>query len=134
RIDQHGGGRRLRTGTKRFGKCADQLAQCRFHLWRGRGGPGDEEQRLGLGSGEAAQVRTPSAGETPTAIAALRRVDREAGRAQRIEVASSRSFGYFELERHLCRGDLPARLEQQQYCHESVSPHPPMISPKPVGR
>ena len=45
-------------------------------------GPGDEEQRAGLGRGETAEVGAATADELPTAVAALPGVDRQPGHAR----------------------------------------------------
>ena len=75
--------RRLGLGPEALGQGAHELAERGPHVRGGRRrGPGDEEQRPGLGGAEPAEVGPPAAGQPPAAAPPLHGVDRQAGRSR----------------------------------------------------
>ena len=85
--------------------------------------PRHEEQGAGLVGGQAAQVGATATGQLPASVAALPGVDRQAGHAQRLQVPARRALAHLELGGHLGRGDLPARLQEQQDGHQPIGSH-----------
>ena len=71
-VDDHRGRRRLRLRAERLGQRPHELPERGFELGRGRRRrPGHEEQRVGLGGVEPAEIGAGATDELPAAVAAL---------------------------------------------------------------
>ena len=94
------------------------------------GGPGHpgQEQRLGLVAGHPGQARPVAVDEADPAVRAALGVDRDAGRAQRLDVAMDRPLGDLELGGELGGGQLASRLEEEQHRDESGGAHAATIA------
>ena len=76
-------------------------------------------------------VRPPPASCQPP-LRPWQRVHGQAGHAERFEVAAGRALRHLELGRHLGRGHLATRLEEQENGHEPVGAHAGMFADKPA--
>ena len=83
----------------------------------------EEEERLRLRIAQAAQVGTGTPDELPSAAAAGRRIQGDAGHGQRLQIPPGRLHRDFEFLRELGRGDLPAGLQDEQGAEETVGTH-----------
>ena len=90
----------------------------------GRAGQPRQEQRLGLVGGHPGEPRPVAVDEADAAVRSAIGVDRDAGRAQRIDVAVDRPDRDLELLGELRGGLAAARLEEQQERDESGRTHP----------
>ena len=93
----------------------------------GRPGQPGEEQRLGLFAGHPCQAGPIAIDQAETAVRATLGVDRDARRAQRLDIAMDGPFGHLELGRELGGGQLAACLEEEQERHEAGGAHPVTI-------
>ena len=124
RVDHRGAGGGLGVGPERLRQRPHELAQRGLGLARdGRGRADQQEQRLRLGRGQPAEVGAGAADERPPAAAAGLRVDRDAGRGQRLQVAAGGGDRHLELVGQLGGGHPTAGLHQQEGGDESVSAH-----------
>jgi hypothetical protein len=124
RIDHGGPGGGLRVGPEGLRQCPDQLAERGLGLaGDGRGRPDQQEQRLGLGCRQPAEVGAGAADQRPAAAPAGPRVDRDAGGGHRLQVPAGGGHGHLELAGQLGGGHPPAGLQQQEGGDETVGTH-----------
>ena len=95
----------------------------------GRAGEPGQEQRLGLVRGHAGQPRPVAVDEADAAVRPALGEDRDAGRAQLLDVAVDGPDGDLQLTGELRRGQAAAALEQEQQVDEAAGTHLPEDSP-----
>jgi hypothetical protein len=114
RVEDDGGRGGLRARPHGLRQRAHQLAQSRLHLGRHvRGRAGDEEQGLGLGRGQAAEIGAPTAQEGPAPASPTLGVHGYPGHREGLEVTTGRPLRDLELLGELGRGDAAAGLQDQ---------------------
>jgi len=89
----------------------------------GRPGYPGQEERLGFLSGHPGQARPIAVDEADPAVRPALGVDRDAGRAERLDIPMDRSLGDLELGGELAGGQLASRLEEEQHRDESGGAH-----------
>jgi hypothetical protein len=134
RVDVDRAGRRLGVGSEALRQGADELAERSLDSGRRRRRAGNHEQCPRLGRRQAAQVGTAATGKPPATVAALHRVHREAGDAERVEVAAGGSLRDLELGGHLSGRHLLALLEQEEDGDQTVRAHTSTLAYKPVSQ
>lgn len=112
-VDDHGLGCRFGLLAEGLGQRTNELAERRLRVLRhGRRRPDDQEQRLHLGERQPAQVGTRIAEKRLPAASSALRVDRDAGRRQRVEVAPGGGDRDLELACDLSGGHEAASLHE----------------------
>jgi hypothetical protein len=130
-VDDRRVGRRLGVGPERLRQGLHQLAQGGLGLVGHRGGRTDEqEQGLGLGGRQPAEVGAGPAQERPAPAPPGLGVDGDAGGRQRLEVAAGGGHRHLELGGQLGRGHPAAPLEQEEGGDEAVGAHGSIFSSK----
>ena len=86
------------------------------------------EQRFGFFGGEAGEAGAVPVDELAPAVAPRLRVHRDAGRAERFEVAIDGAHRDLERFRELARGDAAPVLQEQEESHEPAGAHGRNIS------
>ena len=128
---------RLRGGggirSEALGQGAHELAQRRLRVGvDGCRRPHEQEERPRLGAREPAEVGARAAEQLPAATPSGLRIDRDAGRRQRLEVASRGGDRHLELLRELRGGHPAARLQREEGGDEAVCAHVPILLGKVV--
>ena len=100
---------------------------------RGRSRQSRQEERLGLLAGHPGQARPVAVDEPDPAVRPALRVDRDARRAERLDVAMDGPLGDLELLGELGGGQLAAGLEQQEERHEARRTHAGRIPESMTG-
>ncbi len=93
-----------------------------------RAGHPRQEERLGFLAGHPGQPRPVAVDQPDAALRPALGIDRDAGRAERLDIAVDRPLGDLELAGELAGRQLAPRLEQQQHRDESGGAHPATIA------